>query len=48
LTIANRGALYPRVKRDTVIIYALERGLDIVAVQATLHELSMPLLGELR
>ena len=48
LTIANRGALYPRVKRDAVIIYALERGLDIVAVQATLHELSMPLLGELK
>jgi len=48
LIIAKRGALYAKVKRDAVIIYALKRGLDVFAVQATLYELSMPLLGEMR
>jgi hypothetical protein len=48
LTLAQRGTLYPKVKRDAVIIFALERGLDVTAVQATLFELHMPLLGEER
>ncbi|MCL2639028.1 MAG: hypothetical protein FWD48_11745 [Oscillospiraceae bacterium] len=48
LTIAKRGALYPKIRRDAAIIYALENGFDIQAVQATLFELSIPLLGEER
>ncbi|MCL2501200.1 MAG: hypothetical protein FWE90_12830 [Defluviitaleaceae bacterium] len=45
LTLAKRGALYPKIKRDAVIIYALERKLGITAVQDKLHDLKLPLLG---
>lgn len=45
LTLAKRGALYPKIKRDAVIIYALERELGITALQEKLHELELPLLG---
>ncbi len=39
LRSANRGALYPRVKRDAVIIYALKEGYDITAADELLAEL---------
>ncbi|MCL2603359.1 MAG: hypothetical protein FWD90_02650 [Defluviitaleaceae bacterium] len=45
LTLAKRGALYPKIKRDAVIIYALERELDITTLQEKLHNLQLPLLG---
>jgi len=46
LSIARKSALHPKIQRDAVIIYALERGYDIVSLQATLLDLSLPLLGE--
>lgn len=46
LTVAGKSWLYPKIERDAVIIFALNRGYDIVSVQSTLHELSLALLGE--
>ncbi|MCL2634663.1 MAG: hypothetical protein FWD34_09155 [Oscillospiraceae bacterium] len=46
LTCARKSTLHPRIKRDAVIIFALENGLDIEAVQDTLFEFSISLLGE--
>ncbi len=46
LKVARKSALYPRVKRDAVIIYALKRRLSFEDVQTTLFELSLPLLGK--
>jgi len=40
--------LYPKIKRDAIIIFALKNGFDIVAVQSALFELSLPILGEER
>jgi macrodomain Ter protein organizer (MatP/YcbG family) len=48
LSAATKNALHPKVKRDAVIVYALEKKHNLVAVQATLHELNLPLLGELK
>lgn len=48
LTIAGKGVLYPKVKRDAVFIYAIENGYDVEAVQATLFELKLPVLGDER
>jgi transcriptional regulator with XRE-family HTH domain len=45
LTLAKRGALYPKIKRDAAIIYALERKLDFTKVQELLFDLQLPLLG---
>jgi len=46
LKVARKSPLYPKVKRDAVIIYVLRRGLGITEVQATLDELSLPILGK--
>jgi hypothetical protein len=48
LRVAGKSALYPKIKRDAVIIYALNHGYDIVAVQTSLFDLSLPTLGEER
>ena len=37
--------LYPRVKRDAVLIYCLKHRLSLLEAQALLQELEMPLLG---
>jgi hypothetical protein len=46
LKTARKSALYPKIKRDAVVIHALKRGLSLLDVQATLSELSLPLIGE--
>jgi hypothetical protein len=46
LTVAGKSTLYPKIKRDAVIIYALMNGYDIVAVQTSLFDFSLPTLGE--
>jgi transcriptional regulator with XRE-family HTH domain len=48
LSVARKSALHPKVKRDAAIIFALEKGLDIIAVQSTLFELGIPILGKER
>jgi len=45
LKVARKSALYPKIKRDAVMIYALENNLSFYDIQATLSELSLPLLG---
>ncbi len=46
LKIARKSPLYPKVKRDAVIIYALKHKTSIDDVQATLFELGLSLLGK--
>ena len=48
LKMAGKSALYPRIERDAVIIHALKRKLPLGDVQATLSELSLPLIGEVK
>jgi len=46
LTAARKSTLYPKIKRDAVVIYALEKKLSFFDIQETLSELSLPLIGE--
>jgi len=46
LRAARKSPLYPKVERDAVVIYALNKGLSEANVQVTLKELSLPLLGK--
>lgn len=46
LTLARKSALYPKVKRDTAIIYCLHNHISLVDTQVILHDLDLPLLGE--
>ena len=46
LKIARKSALYPRVKRDIVIIYCLHNGFSIEETQMYLNDLNLPILGK--
>ena len=43
---ARKNPLYAKIKRDAVIIYALKNEHSITALDNTLYELSLPLLGK--
>jgi len=45
LKIARKSPLYPRVKRDTAIIYCLYHGKSFADTQIILHDLDLPILG---
>ena len=45
LRIARRSLLYPRIKRDAVIIYCLHNHLSLMDTQIILQDLELPLLG---
>ena len=45
LKIAHKGALYPKIKRDAIVIYALNNKMTLDDVQATLFELELPIIG---
>ena len=45
LKIARKSILYPRVKRDTVIIYCLHNGISLTDTEIILYDLGLPLLG---
>lgn len=45
LKIARRSMLYPRIKRDTVIIYCLHNHISLVDTEIILQDLDLPLLG---
>lgn len=45
LRISRRSLLYPRIKRDTVIIYCLHNHISLVDTQIILQDLELPLLG---
>lgn len=42
---AGMSALYPRIKRDAVIIYCLHNNFSITETQNILYELKIPLIG---
>lgn len=42
---AEKSTLYPRVKRDAVIIYCLHNHFTIVETQTVLHDMELPLIG---
>ncbi len=48
LQAAGRNLLYPRLKRDAVIIFCLKKGYDMMQAQDILNAYSLTLLGELR
>lgn len=45
LRAAGKSPLYPKLKRDAVILYGLQKGYDILAVQDTLAIYGMTMLG---
>ncbi|MDD4495703.1 MAG: hypothetical protein PHV32_15425 [Eubacteriales bacterium] len=42
---ARMSTLYPRIKRDTAIIYCLHHHFTVVETQQVLHDMGLPLLG---
>jgi transcriptional regulator with XRE-family HTH domain len=46
LAAAKKNPLHPKVKRDAVIVYALEKKHSLIAVQETLYEIGVPIIGE--
>lgn len=42
---AGMSTLYPRIKRDTAVIYCLHHHFSVVETQQVLHEMGLPLLG---
>lgn len=46
LNVARKSALHPRIRRDAIIMYALENKHSLDDTQATLADFSLPLLGE--
>ena len=45
LKAARQSPLYPRIKRDTVIIYCLHNQISLLDTQIILQDLDLPLLG---
>ena len=48
LRAAGKSQLYPRLKRDAVILYALQKKLPILTVQDNLTKYGLTLLGGLK
>ena len=48
LRCASKSALYPRIRRDAVIIYALKEHWNMTDVQEALDQYQLTLLGEQR
>lgn len=46
LKAARKSALYARIERDIVFIYALKNNLTLSNIQMTLEDLKLPLLGK--
>ena len=46
LKVAGKSPLYPRVKRDSAIIYCLYHAVPLVNAQVILYDLGLPALGE--
>lgn len=44
LSLSNNGALYPKVKRDAVFIFALKHKLDVIQVNELLDEYQLNIL----
>lgn len=48
LRIARKSPLYPRVRRDTAIIYCLHNHISLIDTQIILDDLDLPVLGSER
>ena len=48
LRAAGKSPLYPKLKRDAVILYGLHKRFSILAVQEMLADCGLTMLGELR
>lgn len=48
LKTARKSPLYPRVKRDSVIIYCLHHHISVIETQIILDDLKLPTLGGIR
>lgn len=48
LRIARKSSLYPRVRRDTAIIYCLHNHISLIDTQIILDDLDLPVLGSER
>lgn len=46
LRYASMSPLYPRVKRDAVVIYCLQHKITLWDAQSILQELELPMIGE--
>ena len=46
LKYACKSALYPKVKRDMVILYCLHNRISLTDTQIILHDLKLPVLGK--
>ena len=45
LKVARKSVLYPRIKRDTVIIYCLHNHVSLLDTEIILENLGLPILG---
>jgi hypothetical protein len=45
LKMARKSPLHPKVRRDAVVVYALEKEMPMDAVQTLLFEMGLPMLG---
>ena len=45
LKVARKSLLYPRIKRDTVIIYCLHNHIPLIDTEIILSNLNLPVLG---
>lgn len=45
LKIARKSVLYPRIKRDTVLIYCLHNQISLLDTEIILEDLGLPILG---
>lgn len=45
LKMAQKNALYPRIKRDAAILYCINNHIGVVEAQSMLHDLGLTLLG---
>ena len=48
LRVARKSPLYPRVKRDTAILYCLHNHISLIDTQIILDDLGLPVLGSER
>ncbi len=46
LQIAQKSMLYPKIKRDTVILLCIEKKMNVFEAQSTLQEFDLTLLGD--
>lgn len=46
LKVAGKSPLYPKIKRDAVLLYCLKNRIGFIDAQEALQELSLPLLGK--